>query len=136
MAFTDPDIAVHAALVKKLTGDSLLIAMIGQRTYDDVPQDPIFPYVVINLELADGGDKTEEGADVTITFDVWSQYKGALEAKKILNRIYELMLLPLTVPGHSVPVVRRQFQTVTLDPDCVTRHGVAKYHAITSASST
>ena len=125
--------AVYAAL----TGDASVQALLGNpaRVFDHVPQDSVFPYVVVG-EVTSGpfDTKTEDGLDQTLTIHSWSRYRGLKETKEIMAAVTgALDQQALAVSGHDLVLLRLTFGATVLDPDGLTRHGVQRFRAVTQA---
>jgi hypothetical protein len=97
--------------------------------YDDVPTGAAFPYVVIGEDTHIPFDTDDSlGSESTVTFHVWSRYRGKKEAKEILGLIYEaLTRQALSVVGHDLITIEFDYSDVLLDPDGITRHGVSRF---------
>ncbi len=122
--------AIHAALVADVTLDGL----ISGRVYDHVPQDSVYPYLVIGDATArDFDTKTEDGMEHTLTVHSWSRYRGLSEAKAIMAATADVLDgQGLTVTGHALTLIRFEFSATFLEPDGLTRHGVQRFRAITT----
>lgn len=109
-----------------------LAATLDVEIYDDVPEDPTFPYVVIGDDTAvDFSDDTYLGTDATLTIHVWSRLAGRSEVKGIQQDIDDaLNRFDLSVDGLSVITLHREFSETLLDPDGRTRHGVQRFRLL------
>ena len=77
------------------------------------------------------GTKDLDGGEFTVTFDIWSEYKGAKECKQIMDRVHTLLHNhSLSVSGFNLINLRFEFSDILIDPDGVTRHGVMRFRAI------
>ncbi len=100
---------------------------------DDVPQGQAFPYVVIGEDTVTdwpmlGDDEAEE---IAVTIHVWSRYAGRKEAKELMGTIKAaLHQQTLTVDGQQLVTLRFAFETLFMDPDGLTRHGVIRFRAL------
>ncbi len=123
--------AVHTALV----GDATLQGLIGvpARVYDHVPQDSVFPYVVIGEARAKPFDTaTTDGMDVDLAIHTWSRYRGTKEAKDIMNAVIAVLDdAGLTVAGHTLVSLRLVSAETTTAKDGLTRHGTQRLRAVT-----
>jgi hypothetical protein len=129
-------LAVQEALYAKLSDDSGIKALVGDpaRVYDNVPQDTPYPYIEIGEDTAlDGGTATEQGMDLTVMLHYWARDRGKRTVKLIAARVYELLHeQELVVESQSLVLCRFVFGDFLLDPDGVTRHGVARYRILTT----
>lgn len=116
-------VAILAALRPALSGVAVL---------DDVPQGQAFPYAVIGEDVVtDWSMLDRDGEDIDTTIHVWSRYAGKKEAKLLMATIKAaLHERPLTVAGQHLVVLRFTFETLFLEPDGKTRHGVLRFRAL------
>ena len=126
---------LQKAVYTTLRADSALQAFIGNpaRVYDHVPQDSLFPYVVIGEATGREFDgKSEDGMEQTLTLHSWSRDRGMQETKEIMAAVVDALdQVALTVTGHTLVLLRFEFSDTFLDPDGLTRHGVQRFRAVT-----
>ena len=134
----DSQWALQKAVYSALAADAPLQALIGAtpRVYDHVPQESMFPYVVIGDATALENDtKTTDGMEQTLTLHTWSRYRGLKEAKQIMGAIVDALdQTSLSVTGHSLTLLRFEFSDTFLDADGLTRHGVQRFRALTQSA--
>jgi len=109
-----------------------LASVLSVDVWDDVPQQPEFPYVVIGDDTAvDWSADAYIGTDATLTIHVWSRQSGRSETKAIQQEIDEaLNRFELVVDGLDVVTLHREFSQTMLDPDGRTRHGVQRFRLL------
>ena len=128
-----------------LRADATLIALLADGAdgiYDGVPQDSVFPYVVIGDDTVRPFDTmTEDGAEVTLTIHTWDSPDadgdpvGAKITKQIMAAIENALdQASISVTGHTLTLLRHEFSQVLNDPDGLTRHGVQRFRALTQAA--
>ena len=124
--------ALQEAIYARLNNDSTLTSTYGASVYDEVPEGSSFPYISIGETTAlDYGTLDVDGSEQTMTFHVWSQYRGAKETKNILDRLHDLLHdYSLSVTGANLINIRFDFSDLLRDPDGITRHGVIRFRAI------
>ena len=133
--------AIHSwnlqkALYSRLNGGSITDendqAITG--VFDDVPEGTAYPYVVMGEETATNiGVKDKDMHEYTQTIHVWSQYRGMRDVKEIMEQIYTLLNdYSITVSGASAITLRHEFQTVLLEDDGITRHGIMRFRVVVS----
>ena len=133
--------AIHSwnlqkAIYSRLSGGSITDendqAITG--VFDDVPEGTAYPYVVIGEETATNiGTKDKDMHEYTQTIHVWSQYRGMRDVKEIMEQIYTLLNdYSITVSGASAITLRHEFQTVLLEDDGITRHGIMRFRVVVS----
>lgn len=100
--------------------------------YDHVPQVSAFPYIVIGDDTSIAFDTDESvGSESTLTIHVWSQYRGKMQVKEILQEIYDkLNRADIAVSGCHLVECVAEFQETYLESDGLTRHGVIRFRLI------
>jgi hypothetical protein len=127
---SDGSAALQTALYTLLTGANPAIC--AGRIYDDVPQEPTYPFVEIGDSQAIGDDVTcSEGKDEFVTLHVWSREPSKKAVKDIIGQIHALVHdATLAVAGRaSAHAWVRDSRTLN-DPDGITRHGVVTIRVI------
>ena len=124
--------ALQTAIYTALNTDSNLTSTLGASIYDDVPEGSTFPYIQMGQDtLNEYGTKDQNGVDTSLTLHIWSQYKGSLQTKNIMDRVHTLLHdSSLSVTGYNLINVRFEFGDILRDPDGVTRHGIMRFRAI------
>ena len=88
---TDASWPLQKAVFARLSGDAALMTLVTA-IYDQVPEEPSFPYVTIGEDTAmDWGTKSTQGQEVTLTIHAWSRARGRREVKQIMAEIYRLL---------------------------------------------
>ena len=127
---------LQKAIYSRLNGGSITDendqAITG--VFDDVPEGTAYPYVVMGAETATNiGLKDKDMHEYTQTIHVWSQYRGLRDVKEIMEQIYTLLNdYSITVSGASAITLRHEFQTVLLEDDGITRHGIMRFRVVVS----
>mgnify|MGYP003639776546 FL=1 len=124
--------ALQTAVFSKLSTDSNLTSVLKAKVFDDIPENTDYPYVQLGEDTAiDYGTKDQTGSEVSVNVDVWSRYRGSLEAKNIMDRVHTLLHdSSLSVTGSNFINMRFEFSDIIRDPDGITRHGVMRFRAI------
>ena len=109
----------------------------GAGVFDEVPEGTATPYVTLGYGTAiDYGTKDTDGGSYTVTFHVWSEYRGSKECKQIMDRIHTLLHNhSLSVTGFNLINLRFEFSEILRDPDGITRHGVMRFRAVILGTS-
>ena len=127
----DPDLELQGAIVTALKADPVLQTLIGQRVYDQPPDNPQFPYVTYGPtdSIEDDADCIQT-QDIFVQLDAWSRAVGYPEVKKIADAVRDALNdrdLPIQV---NALVVLQHRQTRTLrDPDGLTSHAAISLEA-------
>lgn len=117
---------VQEAVYERLTGDAALMALVGNRVHEQVPEGSAYPYVQIG-ETFETKDATfdKDGRSVLMWIHVWSQYRGNAQAWSIIGPIGDLLdEHALAVDGALTDSCEVEMTQVTRDPDGKTRHGL------------
>lgn len=131
MAWTPREL--QKALFTELTGASALTTLLGgSYIYDHVPQEHDFPFVVIGeADLTDRGSHTTEGFTADLTVHSWVRSKGRKDLHLIMEQIdTALHNVSISVSGHNLLTLRREFNNTLVEPDGVTYHGVQTFRAL------
>ncbi len=123
---------LQQAIFTALNGNVSGIDSANVSVYDDVPENTVYPYVVIGEETAaNNGTKDLDGIEHTLTLHVWSQYRGRREIKEIMQSVYQLLHdAAITVSGASLVNIRQEFNNTLMENDGITRHGVMRFRAV------
>ena len=124
-------IAIFTALKADVTLGNLVNAV-----YDDVPDNAVFPYLVIGeFTSVTFDDKTDDGANTTVTLHAFTQGRDKHLVHDIIARTYDLLHnAELSVVGQNLILLRSDnflqvFQEKT--DNNTTYHGVVRYRALT-----
>jgi len=134
---SDSQWAVRQTLYATLSGDAGVTALVpAARIFDHVPQTSDYPYLVIGeMTLAEFDSKNSDGAELTVTLHVWSQYRGLKECERIMAAVVDALdSQALSIAGHALVLCRFEFSETMLDPDGLTRHGVQRFRIVTEAT--
>ena len=117
-----PLLALQKAIYERLK------ASLSCSVYDNVPDGAAMPYVTLGEDTAvDWSTKLENGQEVTHTLHIWSEYKGMMEAKQIIDQIIQAITsTPLVVEGFFVVSARVDVVETMRDPEGY-RHGVVRF---------
>lgn len=98
LALSPVSVAVYAAL--NVAG---LTALAPGGVYADVPQPPVFPFVLFEVQERDvRGFGTGSLPEVALRVHAFSTYEGPYEAQTIIAKVIELLKdVALTVTGYA-----------------------------------
>jgi hypothetical protein len=140
---------IQIAIYDALRADATLKTLIGFSSptevpvYDHVPQGTEPPYIVIGDGTMQAFDtKTDNGAETTVTIHTWTRpsrtgtgSKGYKDAKQVMAAIVDAIdRIALPIAGHDLCAILFEFSEVFRDEDGITRHGVQRFRAKTTAS--
>lgn len=128
---------LQKAMVAVLRADADLQILFGGtvRLYQDVPVNPVFPYITVGAVHEDNASVL--GAtilDLYPVFDVWSRAGGFSEVGQIANAIIAALhersdSLVLSESSCSALRLARPGLQTMRDPDGVTKHAVVTFAA-------
>ena len=138
MTTSDPADAVQVGIRAVLLGDAQLQVLIGERVYDEPPEDLPFPYVHIG-EVTQIPDGTHDrpGRQVAATIHTWAKARSARPVNQIGARIVALLdngetAVDAATTGHTVWMVKHEFSQTLRDPDRSIRHRIDRVRVYTS----
>ena len=123
---------LQAAVYALLVADASLMGL-AAAVYDHVPQNAVFPYVVIGEDAAAADDTDDTAsADHVITIHTWAAYRGLKQVKQLQQYIYAaLHRTTLTVNGVTgATECSVESSDNFLDSDGLTRHGVQRVRVL------
>lgn len=103
----DAELALQKAVVTALSASAAVKAVLGDpvRIYDDVPENPVFPYGSFGPGQAiDAGDGCHKGAEVFLQVDFWSRAIGYPEVKRIAAAAAGVLDAEIEIDGHEIVV--------------------------------
>lgn len=124
---------LQTAIFTLLQADAPLAALVGDRVFDDVPDNQdVFPYVNIGEDTLNQWDNdSDAGFSATVSIHTWSRYKGRKETKQVQGAIYDALhnaSLPIT--GYNAILIQQRSEQSFVDPDGKTRHGVQIFNVL------
>jgi uncharacterized protein (UPF0297 family) len=135
----DPRWPLRQVLRTTLLADVPLVALIASRVYDEVPEAPTFPFVVVDtmgLEQSAMFDYSVDTTDVLTSIYAWSEYRGYKEVEQILGAVYDAVhqVLP-TVAGFSSILSRFEVSEEGRIEGLPTRWGSSRFRITLQESS-
>jgi len=88
---SDTTLSVMAAVIAALKASGALTAIVGQRIYSDVPDNPVFPFVVVTVQSAPFDTQTTTGMDHTVQVSCFSRSKTLQEAVSVREKVYNIL---------------------------------------------
>jgi len=130
-------VQIQQAVRDELLSSSAVVNLVTG-IFDEVPQGQAYPYIVVGEDTAIEWDKDLQlGVEATLTLHAWGRKAGRKEVKTIMDAMYDsLHRAELVITGlHSVLCIW-EFGETFLDPDGITRHGVARYRIVAEREAT
>lgn len=132
-----PDFELQKAIVTILRADTDVKTLLGAspRIYQDVPDQPTFPYVTVG-EGQETPDLAEciDGSEIFPVLHVWSRTSSFEEAKKISATLRQALIgATFSLSGHRCLIFERDElgDQALRDPDGITKHIASHYRAVT-----
>jgi hypothetical protein len=133
---SDPSLELQAALVGRLKSDPGVTAVVGQRVYDEVPNNPQFPYISIgdNQVLPDKAECID-GTEIFWQLDGWARDPTFPTTKQISKAVVACLDdIELTLTGYAAIVVELNRVDYLHDPDGITRHVAINFRFLIQAA--
>jgi hypothetical protein len=130
---TDPLDAMQAGIRAVLLADAGLVALVGQRVYDEPPEDVPFPYVHIGESTSiPDGTHDSPGYQVAATLHSWAKARSMRPVNEIGARLVAALNLQeaavdAAVTGLTVWRVWHEFAQTLRDPDRTIRHRIDRF---------
>jgi len=129
---TDSYLPLLADMIAKMKATAGLTALVGQRIYSDVPDNPTFPYVVLTISSAPFDTKTGNGMDHSAQISIYSRKPSPIEVGQIRAQVYTLFHKQeslLVASGVDVILFNGVAPTFK-EPDGQTWQGVIQFNII------
>jgi|SRR6185369_14925886 len=136
MPMTDPSLELQAALVAKLKGDSGVQAVVGTRIYDEVPNNPTFPYISLgdNQVIPDKADCID-GSEIFWQIDGWARDPAFPRCKQIAKAVTAALdEVDLSISGYTLIWSELNTTNYLHDPDGITRHVAISFRFLIQAA--
>lgn len=133
-----PSLELQGAVVAALRASADLQSFLGNpiRLYEDVPDNPMFPYCTIG-EGQNVPDLVQDFdcSEVFLDIHVWSRAPSFEECKRIGASIIAAMPAPPTLSENRAVLLDRRNELQMLDADGVTKHGIYSFRALIEPAS-
>lgn len=126
---TSPTLELQGAIVTRLKAQPAVTALIGQRIYDDVPAQPVFPYVSFGPsdELTEDAECIE-GFEISMQIDVWSRSVGFPEARQIADAVRQALHgYEFNLTSNALVTFQHRITRMFRDPDGLTNHAALTF---------
>jgi len=137
MADEGMDWHLQKGVASILQGDSDFMALISNKLYQDVPDQPVEPYVVLG-DSQDSDDSVQclDASEIFFDVHVWSKEPGYKQVKTIAARVRKL-LHNATVPmdEERCVLIQHRITRTFSDQDIILKHSVVTFHALTEITS-
>lgn len=90
---------ILSAVQARLTGDATITATVPAASIGSfIKEDTDYPIIYYKIDASTMGVKDEDGQEVALQFDVWTNARGAKTSLDVADRIRELFdLVPITI---------------------------------------
>lgn len=128
------------AVFDRLSNDSDIIAIVGSRVYNQVPQAPknipARPYIHFFLVSAnDWGTKNELAYEMEIQVDCWTEWRGDKQALGMVDAVIAATHnQPLTLVNGQNVLMQHSGTNIIDEQDGLNHHGVVRLRLLTGQS--
>ena len=119
-------------LYNALANNPALIAE-GVQVYDKIPKRSELPFIAFGDEnITPANTKVSTGENDTVTFHIWSAYKGKKQIKKIMDIVTgAIYSIPLTLPsGARITLLNLESADIIEEEQENLYHGIMRYSFI------
>ncbi|MBK3745622.1 DUF3168 domain-containing protein [Paraburkholderia aspalathi] len=128
---TSPTLELQQALFSRLTTNAALIALIGDRVYDWVPENPTYPYVSFGpMDETSADADCVDAFEISMQLDVWSRSVGYEEARQVADVIRRALKADLSLTENALVYLVHRQTRVFRDPDGLTSHAALTFEAV------
>lgn len=129
-------LGLQGAIYSALASNSGVDALVGDRIYDAVPRQPVYPYVTIgNVQAVDDSADCTDGEEAFVQINVYTRSVGLVEAKQIGGALKDALHdQPLAMPtGLRLLSIRFRDAGYRTEPDGLTGRGIIQFVALTES---
>ena len=100
--------------------------------FDNVPQETPAPYYSLGFPISTPYETDGRvGLNILMPIHSWSEYHGKGESLAMQREVYAaLHRATLTITGYNCISILQENETMNLDPDGVTRHGIQQFRIL------
>lgn len=109
-----------------------LKATLSNPVFDNVPQETTAPYFSLGFPISTSYETDGRvGLNILMPIHSWSEYHGKGEVLLMQREVYAaLHRAKLTITGYNCISILQENETMNLDPDGVTRHGIQQFRIL------
>lgn len=85
---SDTAAAIITSVITGLKANAGVTALVSSRIYSDVPNNPVFPFIMVSLSSQDFSSKTETGMQHTLQVSCYSRAKTIKQVLDIRQACY------------------------------------------------
>jgi hypothetical protein len=131
---SDPYSALQPAIVSALVNSAAVGARVGDRIYDQVPTNPTFPYLRVNVtDITEDDDGCGKHWVCAVEVHIWSRATGRQQASLIAGPVRDALDGIAAVSGYRVNYNQFRQTRMLDDPDGLTTHGVVSHEIALAA---
>lgn len=126
------------ALAKSMQADlqaaifGYLNTTLSKPVFDNVPQETPAPYFSLGFPISTPYETDGHiGLNILMPIHSWSEYHGKGEVLAMQREVYSsLHRAKLTITNYNCISILQENETMNLDPDGVTRHGIQQFRIL------
>lgn len=138
MTIGDASVPLHRAVVAKLKADGGVMAIVGDRVYDDPPPSPVKPYITLGpMDVIPEVAQEYEGSETSMQVDAWVAGPGGNGARQLGRAIRAALHeanLTLTEDQRLISLTVEMTRYLE-EPDGVSKHVAVTLSALTEPSA-
>lgn len=128
----DSALSLQIAHIAALKADATLVSFVGTKVYDYVPEKSAYPYLVYHITDSDEWDTTTDNGDEhSVYVHVFDDAEGSKRARRIMQRVYELLHDVTTYPLTDHKLVNSRRVMRAMEREGQLYHGIGLFRAIT-----
>lgn len=128
----DSALSLQIAHIAALKADATLAPLVGTKVYDYVPEKSAYPYLVYHITDSDEWDTTTDNGDEhSVYVHVFDDAEGSKRARRIMQRVYELLHDVTTYPLTDHKLVNSRRVMRAMEREGQLYHGIGLFRAIT-----
>lgn len=114
-------------LYKRLITNPIINKLVGDRVFDSVQDDAVYPYIVVGESNVTNNESSAMMREtVGVVFHVYSQYPTQYEAKLIISAIGYVLNRLIEIENYEFRKSHIDSQAVFPDIDRFTKHGTIR----------
>ena len=122
---------LQTEIVAIFKADPTLIALVGGRVYDHVPNNAVSPYIAIDdFDELDNSTSTTSGVMIDGTISYWFEGTRRGEVKQALSKMRDLLhFQAFALPNYPTTWIMVDSTRAEREPDQASYHGILRFTA-------
>lgn len=131
------DLSLQKAIYEALLAETTITALVGDRIYEEVEENPQFPYIVIGeSQEIDDSVQCLDASEIFIDLHVWTNEPGYATNKRISTAIRRVLHnADLVLDEERLVLIEHRITRTFPDEDIIIKHGVVTFRSLTEIVS-